>query len=328
VVAIGESRVLEGSQPCLAGVASRSRDFRADETAQEVSMNQLHVVLLLSTAAALSISEPASAQQRADHLIVYKVRTAPRLPVTYTMDLEAVEADLSALGCVLKAGTRAKQLLVPVDKRNVSPEPPAPQIGGQALAGDYLCYKVDCRTADVTAGRERKNQFLDHEVSKMRVRRVCVPTGTAPTCVADGESCAAGETCCEGLMCCAGIPVPPGQEFCGAICPISDRDAKENFATVDSTDVLRKLADLEISTWSYKSERDGARHLGPMAQDFRATFGLGASDRSIFLVDADGVALTAIQALNTELESVREENRGLRRSIGSLESRLQAIEAR
>ena len=107
------SRVVSSSYRCLAGAATRSRGFRADEIAQEVSMNDLHVALLLSAVAALFISEPASAQQRADHLIVYKVRAAPRLPVTYTMDLEAVEADLGALGCVLKAGTRAKQLLVP-----------------------------------------------------------------------------------------------------------------------------------------------------------------------------------------------------------------------
>ena len=47
-----------------------------------------------------------------------------------------------------------------------------------------------------------------------------------------------------------------------------------------------------------------------MAQDFHAAFGLGPSDgRSIATVDADGVALAAIQALNA---IVREQQAELR----------------
>lgn len=43
-------------------------------------------------------------------------------------------------------------------------------------------------------------------------------------------------------------------------------------------------------------------HIGPMAQDFNAAFQLGESDRAITTVDADGVALAAIQGLNQKLE--------------------------
>jgi hypothetical protein len=39
------------------------------------------------------------------------------------------------------------------------------------------------------------------------------------------------------------------------------------------------------------------RHLGPTAQDFYEVFGLGDDDKYISTVDADGVALAAIQAL-------------------------------
>jgi hypothetical protein len=39
-----------------------------------------------------------------------------------------------------------------------------------------------------------------------------------------------------------------------------------------------------------------------MAQDFRAAFGLGETDLGINTIDADGVALTAIQGLNAKLE--------------------------
>ena len=37
--------------------------------------------------------------------------------------------------------------------------------------------------------------------------------------------------------------------------------------------------------------------MGPTAQDFRAAFGLGEDDKHISTVDADGVALAAIQAI-------------------------------
>jgi cell division protein FtsB len=39
-----------------------------------------------------------------------------------------------------------------------------------------------------------------------------------------------------------------------------------------------------------------------MAQDFHAAFGLGADDKHIATVGADGVALAAIQGLNRKLE--------------------------
>ena len=46
--------------------------------------------------------------------------------------------------------------------------------------------------------------------------------------------------------------------------------------------------------------------MGPTAQDFTAAFGLGSSrHRASARVDADGVALAAIQGLNAKLEAVR-----------------------
>lgn len=76
----------------------------------------------------------------------------------------------------------------------------------------------------------------------------------------------------------------------------SDRNAKEEFEPIDSRAILAAVAALRIERWSYKGE--ATRHLGPMAQDFAAAFGLGADDRHIFPLDAGGVALAAIQALD------------------------------
>jgi hypothetical protein len=78
--------------------------------------------------------------------------------------------------------------------------------------------------------------------------------------------------------------------------PQSDRNAKEAFAPVDPRAVLTAVLTLPIERWSYKGET--VRHLGPMAQDFTAAFGLGADDRHIFPLDASGVALAAIQGLH------------------------------
>jgi hypothetical protein len=77
----------------------------------------------------------------------------------------------------------------------------------------------------------------------------------------------------------------------------SDRNLKANFASIDSCAVLNKVLNLPISTWNYKAEDVATRHLGPMAQDFHAAFGLGSDDRSIGTVDEEGVALAAIQGL-------------------------------
>ena len=47
-----------------------------------------------------------------------------------------------------------------------------------------------------------------------------------------------------------------------------------------------------------------------MAQDFHAAFSLGADDKHIATVDADGVALTAIQGLNQKMASENARSRG------------------
>ena len=75
---------------------------------------------------------------------------------------------------------------------------------------------------------------------------------------------------------------------------------------------------MPISEWSYNDE-PSARHIGPMAQDFHAAFGVGETDRCIPTVDANGVALAAIQALNRRLEGLERESRELRSQNASLQ---------
>lgn len=81
----------------------------------------------------------------------------------------------------------------------------------------------------------------------------------------------------------------------------SDRNAKDDFQDVDPQAVLEKVAALPLSTWVYTNSPN-VRHIGPVAQDFKAAFGLGEDDKHMASVDADGVALAAIQGLNQKLE--------------------------
>jgi hypothetical protein len=115
----------------------------------------------------------------------------------------------------------------------------------------------------------------------------------------------------------------------GAYSPSSDRNAKENFAEVNPSEMLEKVAALPISRWNFKQDPD-AEHVGPMAQDFRAAFGLGTDDKHIATVDADGVALAAIQGLNQKLEArlaaQSEEMRTKNSQIGALQERLECLE--
>jgi trimeric autotransporter adhesin len=84
---------------------------------------------------------------------------------------------------------------------------------------------------------------------------------------------------------------------------MSDRNAKINFATVDTREILNRLVAVPVMTWNYKAQDSSIRHIGPMAQDFNAAFDTGDSDKTgekkyINSVDADGVALAAIKGLN------------------------------
>ncbi len=115
---------------------------------------------------------------------------------------------------------------------------------------------------------------------------------------------------------------------------LSDREAKTGVVAVEPPLVLAKVLALPIATWSYRTQDASIRHLGPMAQDFRAAFGLGDDEKTIATVDADGVALAAIQGLNAKLERALGERdaeiaalRGQVARVAELESQLASLRA-
>jgi hypothetical protein len=112
----------------------------------------------------------------------------------------------------------------------------------------------------------------------------------------------------------------------------SAREAKQGFAPVDAAAILAKVAALPLSTWAY-TNAPTVRHLGPVAQDFHAAFALGDDDQHIATVDADGVALAAIQGLHqllkekeARLAHLESAARAKDAQITRLETRLTALE--
>lgn len=77
----------------------------------------------------------------------------------------------------------------------------------------------------------------------------------------------------------------------------SDRNSKTDFECVNKQEILQKVVDLPITRWRYQSEPQSVEHIGAVAQDFYTAFNLGDDDRHIGTLDAEGIALAAIQGL-------------------------------
>jgi hypothetical protein len=107
---------------------------------------------------------------------------------------------------------------------------------------------------------------------------------------------------------------------------VSDRNAKAGFSPVQADEVLDGVLSLPLSKWHYKSEPPEIQHIGPMAQDFKAAFGVGADDKHIFQIDADGVSFAAIQALSRKLETLAAAQRTLERDNADLLAHVQQLE--
>ena len=129
----------------------------------------------------------------------------------------------------------------------------------------------------------------------------------------------------------SGTELPAGS---GSWSSWSSRDAKANVANVDGREILQRLRNVPIATWNYKAQDESIRHIGPMAQDFSAAFGVGEKETMITTIDADGVALAAIQGLyeivkekDCEIGELEAQNQAQQQAISDLQSRLARIEA-
>jgi len=105
----------------------------------------------------------------------------------------------------------------------------------------------------------------------------------------------------------------------------SSRTFKDDFAQIDVGDVLAKVIELPLQTWFYQNDHQEGRHLGPMAEDFAHTFGLGDNEKYIATLDEEGVALAAIQGLNQKIEAEKAANAQLKQDNADLRGKLDDV---
>lgn len=84
----------------------------------------------------------------------------------------------------------------------------------------------------------------------------------------------------------------------------SDKSIKENFRSINDEGILNKVMNLKIERWCYKTDSSKIDHIGPYAQDFYNEFKIGVNNKSIATVDESGIALAAIQELNTKIQKL------------------------
>jgi hypothetical protein len=108
---------------------------------------------------------------------------------------------------------------------------------------------------------------------------------------------------------------------------VSDRNMKENFQAGDGEVALAAIAAMPIQTWNYKAQDPSIRHMGPMAQDFYAAFGLGHDGKHINTLDIDGVNMLGVQALEKRTRDLQAENEKLREANSELTARVDRTEA-
>jgi hypothetical protein len=106
----------------------------------------------------------------------------------------------------------------------------------------------------------------------------------------------------------------------------SDVNLKSDIEALDGNLVLAKLESLPVSEWSYKKDGPSIRHIGPMAQDFHAAFGLGDDETKVSPRDMAGVSLAAIKALSAELKEKDAEIAAQREQISALQAKLNELD--
>ncbi len=193
--------------------------------------------------------------------------------------------------------------------------------GAQTTAGGYATTAMGLY-AEATAGHAGSFVFGDASTS-------AVGTRVQPTGINQFVARAAGGVYffTSSLTSPVGSPGLPGVRLpsnSSAWISVSDVNAKENFRDIAPEDLLAKVAAMPVREWSYKAQGADIRHMGPTAQDFRAAFGLGEDPLGISTIDADGVALAAVRALEAR---TRELNDKLTRENDDLRARLARLEA-
>jgi hypothetical protein len=138
--------------------------------------------------------------------------------------------------------------------------PSAVILGGTPYCGDGTCQQSPCNSQTELCAP-----------NSICCGNICCPVGDI--CCQDQGPISVAPNCHTPTM-----AAPTCPQGCAPLCK-SDRNQKKNIAPANTDAILRKVGELPISTWTYLSEPSTVRHLGPMAQDFHASFGLGDDEK-------------------------------------------------
>lgn len=145
-------------------------------------------------------------------------------------------------------------------------------------------------TARLQAGRDREYQeFVRQQGAKATDRQQlleAIRTPTKENLLATKSGTSGGSSTAATIGAIATV----------AAAFISDKDKKTDIKKV-STPVLDALEKMpSIKSWKYKksASKDQARHIGPMAQEFKKAFGVG-DGKTINVIDAVGVIMKGLQ---------------------------------
>lgn len=119
-----------------------------------------------------------------------------------------------------------------------------------------------------------------------------------------------------------GCDLPAGS---GTFSCSSSRTIKENFLAVNGEDVLAQVRATPVSTWNYIAEGRQVRHLGPVAEDFAQSFGLGVGNASIGLGDIDGVNFAGVKALEERTARLQQQLDAKSAQVDALQTQLAAV---
>jgi hypothetical protein len=170
-----------------------------------------------------------------DHLLCYKMVDPLQLQAAVTM-FSQVQPQFSQRECRL---IKPVEFCVPATKIPHAPPLTTPNLVGQPLQNDYICYLVQCAGSPVPPDENVTDQFGTRTQQKYRPFTICAPARKTPTtchqaivgstkpavcggtCPTDGEKCAidpTDKTCkCLPALPCQGGPDPHG--VCGGTCP-------------------------------------------------------------------------------------------------------------
>jgi len=165
-----------------------------------------------------------------DHMICYKV--LDRLLPKATADLLAdLQPEFTQKGCVIG---KPLEFCVPATKTNVNPAPANPNIVGQPLSNDYICYQAKCPNQMPPPSKLVIDQFGKRQQRRYIPTKICVPakktsidcgfvngtTMCGGACTDPTATCqinSAGDACtCVPKNTCDGRPDKAGT--CGGTC--------------------------------------------------------------------------------------------------------------